>query len=133
VAKKLAKLNKQHLEAMRLRLQGMTYKQIAEKLNKSSRAIISWFCEDDLFKEEFEKMQTESVERARMLLVDYAPDAATNLIRLASGAEKGKGSKIMLDANIDILNRVGLKPVEKQEIDMKTDGVIRVKLPDDLK
>jgi len=117
MAKLLAKLNKQHFEAMRLRLEGLTYREIGERLGKSEKTIAQWFGTDDLFKEEFARLHEETVERARAILVNYAPEGAWNLVKMARGEMKGKGSRIQLEANIDILNRVGLKAPEKQQIE----------------
>ena len=106
---------------MHLRLQGLTYKKIAEALGKSKSTIESWFCEDERFKKEFQKLKDETIEQARNILINFAPEAAKHLISIAKGERLGRGVKNMLDANIDILDRVGLKPVEKQEIEHSTD------------
>lgn len=129
MAKRLANITKQHMEAMDLRLQGMTYKVISIQLGKSVRTIESWFGMDDLFKAEFQRIQEENIERARNILINYAPESARNMIAIASGDKQGRGVKNMLDANINILDRVGLKPVEKQEMDMKQHLTIVDDLP----
>jgi len=117
MAKLLAKLNKNHYEAMRLRLEGLSYREIGEQLGKSEKTIAQWFGTDDLFKEEFGRLHEETVERARAILVNYAPEGAFNLVKMARGEFKGKGSRIQLEANIDILDRVGLKAPDKQQIE----------------
>lgn len=108
----------------------MTYKEIARELGKPERTIFTWFFENKKFKREFEKLKAECLERARNLLLGYGVKAAYNLIRIAEGEERGRGSKVMLDANINILDRIGLKEPEKQELDIMSHN--KVVIVDDI-
>ncbi|MBA4495112.1 hypothetical protein ACFO25_09975 [Paenactinomyces guangxiensis] len=118
-------LNKQHYTAMRLRLEGCTIDEIAEKLKKKRTTVHSWFYKNKSFMAEYEVIRNENVEQARDILLVYAPEAARNIVALAEGKKKGQGrdvsARTQLDANADILDRVGLKPVEKQEVKAEID------------
>jgi transposase len=116
-----------HYQAMQLRLEGLTIKQIAERLGKGHDTIHKWFYAREDFREAFSKLKEETVQRAFHILVNHAPDAARSVVDLSKGkAKKSKdGSKVsartQLDAAKDILDRVGLKPVERQQVEATVD------------
>lgn len=109
MAKKLAKLSKIHYDAMQMRLNGSTIKEIAKALNKSEAAVRDWFYRDELFKQEFEKIKEESIERAKEVLINAAPEAAKRLVQLMY---QQRGGQVNLQAANSILDRIGLKEIK---------------------
>lgn len=119
----MAKLTDVQMEAMALRLQGLTIKEIAQELKQRESTVKNWFYRNEAFMTEYEAIRKESVERARDILIGYGPQAAKNVINLANG-NKNPGpvsARTQLDANKDILDRIGLKPIEKQEVKAELD------------
>jgi IS30 family transposase len=119
----VAKLTDVQMEAMALRLQGLTIKEIAQELKQRESTIKNWFYRNEAFMTEYEAIRKESVERARDILVGYGPQAAKNIVSIAEGNKKpgNVSARTQLDANMDILDRIGLKPVEKQEVKAELD------------
>lgn len=109
MAKKLAKLSKIHYDAMQMRLNGSTIKEIAKALNKSEAAVRDWFYRDELFKQEFEKIKEESIERAKEILINAAPEAAKRLVQLMY---QQRGGQVNLQAANSVLDRIGLKEIK---------------------
>ncbi len=119
----MAKLTDVQMEAMALRLQGLTIKEIAQELKQRESTVKNWFYRNEAFMTEYEAIRKESVERARDILVGYGPQAAKNIVSIAEGNKKpgNVSARTQLDANMDILDRIGLKPVEKQEVKAELD------------
>lgn len=120
MAKKITDIQ---FKAMELRLQGYTIAEIAKELDRRLSTVQSWFYKNEAFMTEYEAIRKESVERARDILIGYGPQAAKNVINLANG-NKNPGpvsARTQLDANKDILDRIGLKPIEKQEVKAELD------------
>jgi IS30 family transposase len=119
----VAKLTDVQMEAMALRLQGLTIKEIAQELKQRESTVKNWFYRNEAFMTEYEAIRKESVERARDILVGYGPQAAKNIVSIAEGNKKpgNVSARTQLDANMDILDRIGLKPVEKQEVKAELD------------
>ena len=119
----MAKLTDVQMEAMALRLQGLTIKEIAQELKQRESTVKNWFYRNEAFMTEYEAIRKESVERARDILVGYGPQAAKNIVSIAEGNKKpgNVSARTPLDANMDILDRIGLKPVEKQEVKAELD------------
>jgi transcriptional regulator len=120
VAKRLTGIQ---MKAMELRLQGLTIKEIAQKLEQRQSTVKNWFYQNEAFMTEYEAIRKESVERARDILIGYGPQAAKNVINLANGSKQPGpvSARTQLDANKDILDRIGLKPIEKQEVKAELD------------
>lgn len=117
MSKTLSKLTKIHIDAMNLRLNGSSIKEIAVALNKSEAAIRLWFYSDDLFREEFSKIKEESVERAKTILQGAAAAAAKRIVELMY---QDRGGQVNLAAANSILDRIGLKEVPMEDQGGKT-------------
>jgi IS30 family transposase len=119
----VAKITDVQMEAMALRLQGLTIKEIAQELKQRESTVKNWFYRNETFMAEYEEIRRENVERARNILIGYGPQAAKNVVSIAEGSKKpgNVSARTQLDANTDILDRIGLKPVEKQEVKAELD------------
>lgn len=109
----LKRLGATHYEAMALRLTGSTIDEIAVAINKKPATVDNWFYRDETFRKEFEERRNKHIERAKDILEAAAPKAAERMLELIK--EKGKNAKVALGAAKDILDRAGLKPVDKHE------------------
>ena len=113
-------LNDSQYKCIELMITGeFTQKQIAEKINVTEKTICEWKKLDE-FKKEKEKLLRESFS-------DVAPKVKAELYRLALKAES---EQVKLNAIKDILDRAGLKPTDKQEIDLgnKEDKPFKVEI-----
>lgn len=117
------KLTDAQAKAMELRLSGLTINEIAKELGQRQTTVHSWFYKNTTFMSEYEAIRQENIDRAKNILLSYAINAARNVIELAEGNKKpgNVSARTQLDANTDILDRVGLKPVEKQEVKAELD------------
>lgn len=120
MAKKITDIQ---MKAMELRLKGLTITEIAKELNQRRSTIESWFYKNESFMHEYKMIREETIERARNILIGYGVEAAKNVIAIAEGNKKtgSVSARTQLDANKDILDRIGLKPVEKQEVKAEID------------
>ena len=112
---RIKKLMPHHITAMEMRLEGATFEEIGKKVGKTTNTIGSWFYDSDLFRETFEQMKADCIERAKNILTNASADAAKQLI-LMKNMKPGKGSHVALLAAKDILDRVGLSPASKSEV-----------------
>lgn len=117
MSKSLQRLNKMHYDAMYLRINGASIKEIAATLNKHEQTIRDWFYNQELFKEEYERMKDESLERAKNILVGAGPAAAKRLVDLL---HQQRGGQVNLNAAESILNRIGLKEIKVDTENGKT-------------
>ena len=112
---RIKKLQPHHITAMEMRLSGSTFEEIGIKVGKTTNTVGSWFYDSDLFRDTFEQMKADCIERAKNILTNASADAANQLI-LMKNMKPGKGSHVALMAAKDILDRVGLSPASKSEV-----------------
>ena len=131
MAKRIRNLEGKHYEAMFLRLQGLQYREIAAKFGVAEITVRNWFCLDDLFRAEFERLKNELIEEAKHSLISAAPKAVKKLIELLDV----DNPKIALEAAKDLLDRIGMKPVEKSEVaftgQVKNEHVVAERIVED--
>lgn len=116
----LVKLSGIHHRAMILYLEGKTHAEIGAELNRSQTTIDHWFI-DPTFREVYDALCTERRESAFARIYEAAPDAAAVMQRL----KKGNGMVAYMAAK-DILDRAGLKPVEKQQLTGRDETPIEI-------
>jgi hypothetical protein len=123
------KLTQQQLDAIRMRLfEGKTLREISEALGVPHSTVRSWFYENSKIKAEIEEIRAETIDRAYDALVNAAHDAASKIVQMVRGQwdkkqNGGISARSQLDACKDLLDRVGLKPVERQEIKQEITNV----------
>lgn len=100
-----------HRRAMTARLLGLTYGQIGAELKRSESTVAQWFI-DPLFRAEYEALCARETEAAQAVLFQAATEAAKTQIGLL-GAHSEMVAHL---AAKDILDRVGLRPVERQDV-----------------
>jgi len=121
-------LSKRQMEAARMIAEGnLTQKEIAEKLNTTEVTVSRWKQKEEFRKaiEDFTAEMKKDIERK---LMSMAPEALRQLRKLLNA----KSEMVRLQAIKDVLDRLDIKPADKQDIDLKTDMEIVVKLPEDL-
>jgi len=121
-------LTKKQLEAAKLIAEGkLTQGEIAKKLGVSDKTIRRWKKKEELQKaiDDFTAEIKRDIERK---LMSMSSKALRELDKLLSA----RSEMVRLQAIKDVLDRLDIKPAEKQDIDLKTDMEIVVKLPDDL-
>lgn len=97
---------------MTLRLSGLTYAEISAELNRTPNTVRDWFNNEPVFRDEFAAATAESIDRARTIIRNAAPDAARNLLALMLSEHQATA----LGAVKDILDRSGLKPDSKMDV-----------------
>lgn len=108
--------------------QGVTYAAIEKEHGISHTSVARWK-KEPAFASRVDELLDEVVSEARRILRRNATAAAQQLVNLQAHGHAMHGVK--LAASKDILDRVGLKPV--QEVKQETNGemIIRVKYVDD--
>lgn len=101
-----------HSQAMRLRLRGLSYAEIAAETQRSESTVRQWFQADDTFKAEFDSYKEQLTEQAEAQIVD-AGNEAVQTLRSMLGA---RSEYVRLQAAQDILNRLGVKAPERHEL-----------------
>lgn len=121
-------LTKRQLEAAKLIAEGyLTQREIAERLDVREETISRWKKQEE-FQQAIENFTAEMKKDLERKLMSMAPEALRQLQKLLNA----KSELVRLQAIKDILDRLDVKPANKQDIDLKTDMEIVVKLPDDL-
>ena len=121
-------LTKRQLEAAKLIAEGyLTQREIAERLDVREETISRWKKQEE-FQQAIENFTAEMKKDLERKLMSMAPEALRQLQKLLNA----KSEFARLQAIKDILDRLDVKPANKQDIDLKTDMEIVVKLPDDL-
>jgi len=112
---------------------GRSLRKVAEKHFEGSAGKLGWIetwsskygwvarCEAwDAHQDDIRRQAREdAIRSAEKELADELLDLVRTQIGLAKGAD---GSRVQLDALVDLLDRAGLKPIEKTETTHKTDG-----------
>jgi len=97
-------LTERQIRAAELLTKGeLSHKEIAEELGIARQTIQRWLREDDRFQELLHELSAECVNRAKVILRNYAPIAAKRII----AAAKGKGQQGWRAA-LELLKMVGL-------------------------
>lgn len=110
---RLKHLKSYHREAMNLRIDGYTLREIAEKLGVSTKVVQTWFYRDSLFIREFENLlerrKKEVLDSAFLQIYRGIPQAAARMLELLSSDDK----TAFLSAK-DILDRMGVKTKDEE-------------------
>jgi orotate phosphoribosyltransferase-like protein len=104
------KLSLIHYKAMALRLSGLTFEEIGREVRRSPNTVRYWF-QQESFRQAYEQIKAEQVAVAEDILMQAGPRAARRIVELLDD----QGS-VALHAAKDVLDRVGLKPVERREV-----------------
>ncbi len=121
-------LTKRQLEAAKLIAEGyLTQREIAEKLDVREETISRWKKQEE-FQQAIEDFTSEMKKDIERKLMGMSSKALRELDRLLSA----RSEMVRLQAIKDVLDRLDIKPADKQDIDLKTDMEIVVKLPEDL-
>lgn len=121
-------LTKKQLEAAKLIAEGyLTQREIAERLDVREETISRWKRQEE-FQKAIEDFTAEMMKDLERKLMSMAPEALRQLQKLLNA----KSELVRLQAIKDVLDRLDIKPADKQDIDLKTDMGIVVKLPEDL-
>mgnify|MGYP001770868646 CR=1 FL=1 len=121
-------LTKKQMEVAKLIAEGyLTQREIAEKVDVREETISRWKKQEEFQKaiDDFTAEMKKDIERK---LMSMAPEALRQLRKLLNA----KSEMVRLQAIKDVLDRLDIKPADKQDIDLKTDMEIVVKLPEDL-
>lgn len=121
-------LSKRQMEAAKMIAEGhLTQREIAQKLNVTEVTISRWKHQEEFQKaiEDFTAEMKKDIERK---LMSMSSKALRELDRLLSA----RSEMVRLQAIKDVLDRLDIKPADKQDIDLKTDMEIVVKLPEDI-
>jgi hypothetical protein len=100
---------------MQLRLAGSHYAEIADTVQRSVATVRNWFQDDPLFRAEYEVRKAELRDGARDILFSAGYEAARALVKLLTD----ESGKVVLGAAAEILNRIGLKPTDKVQVEME--------------
>jgi len=121
-------LTKRQMEAAKMIAEGhLTQREIAQKLNVTEVTISRWKRQEE-FQQAIENFTAEMKKDLERKLMSMAPEALRQLQKLLNA----KSELVRLQAIKDVLDRLDIKPADKQDIDLKTDMEIVVKLPEDL-
>ena len=116
----LKKINETHKQAMLLKMQGFTHREISGQINRTFGTIETWFCRDPFFRQEYEKFKNEYLQgvigAAQERLQGAADQAMETLLELT----RDESPRIRLDAARDILDRAGFKPGQVLELTGKS-------------
>ena len=121
-------LTKRQLEAARLIAEGrLTLDEIAAQCKITRQTIHNWKKQEEFQKaiDDFTAEMKKDIERK---LMSMSSKALRELDKLLSA----RSEMVRLQAIKDVLDRLDIKPADKQDIDLKTDMDIVVKLPDEL-
>ncbi len=112
-----------HTQAMALKFQGLSYTQIAAKILVPAGTLRNWFAVNGSLYEEYQKYcnsvmnATETAKKIQdesrtvaETIKSAAPGAIQTIIDLSSNAKR---EQVRLGASIDILDRAGYAPVQK--------------------
>lgn len=96
---------------LKLGIPGISYREIAARIDESKATVKKWFVEDAYVKEQYEYLQANLKETAVQLLQFYVIEAIETLVLLMRfGSEK-----LMKESAIEILDRVGIAKLTKSE------------------
>ncbi len=121
-------LSKRQIDAAKMIAEGhLSFEEIARQLDISSKTLRRWRKEEEFQKqiEEFTQEMKKDIERK---LMSMSSKALRELDKLLSA----RSEMVRLQAIKDVLDRLDIKPADKQDIDLKTDMEIVVKLPEDI-
>jgi len=124
----LMSLSKKQMEAAKMIAEGhLTQREIAQKLNVTEVTISRWKQQEE-FRRAIDDFTAEMKKNIERKLMGMSSKALKELDKLLSA----RSEMVRLQAIKDVLDRLDIKPAEKQDIDLKTDMEIVVKLPEDL-
>lgn len=109
--KRLKRIGELHKTAMRLRLQGFSYAEIGDNVNRSESTVKQWFQGDDLFIGSYREYQQQLTEQAEAQLIDAGDSAVKALISMLGA----RSEYVRLQAAQDILNRMGVSAPHRYE------------------
>lgn len=118
----LRKLSNHHYKAIEMRLEGMTYREIAEGLGFGHSTVKQWFREP-VMKQAMAELTQETIDGIKAKLVKGAEQAAQTLLKISSSDEI---NPTVFYAARDILDRIGLKAGSKVELVGPGGGPIQV-------
>jgi len=119
----LRKLDVRHCEAISMKLDGLHYNEIAEKLGVSQQTVKQWFTEP-IVKAQVAELTRESMDAIKAKLVKGAKSAAETLLTINKRGDIK--SPTTFYAARDILDRVGMKAGSKVELTGPGGGPIQV-------
>jgi len=121
-------LTKKQLEAAKLIAEGnMTDEEIAKACSIGRTTLYRWK-QNDEFQQAIEDFTVEMKKDIQRKLMSMSSKALRELDKLLSA----RSEMVRLQAIKDVLDRLDIKPADKQDIDLKTDMEIVVKLPEDI-
>jgi len=124
----LVSLSKKQLEAAKMIAEGrLTNEEIAQKCEVTDRTLYNWKKQEE-FQQAIENFTTEMKKDIERKLMSMSSKALRELDKLLCA----RSELVRLQAIKDVLDRLDIKPADKQNIDLKTDMDIVVKLPDEL-
>lgn len=121
-------LTKKQLEVAKLIAEGsLTNEEIAKQYCVNPSTIWRWKKNEEFMQaiDNFTADMKKDIERK---LMSMSSKALKELDKLLSA----RSEMVRLQAIKDVLDRLDIKPADKQDIDLKTDMEIVVKLPEDL-
>ena len=121
-------LTRKQLEVAKMIAEGhLTQREIAEKVDVREETISRWKKQDEFLKtiDDFTAEMKKDIEHK---LMGMSSKALRELDKLLCA----RSELVRLQAIKDVLDRLDIKPADKQNIDLKTDMDIVVKLPDEL-
>ncbi|AFK87716.1 terminase small subunit [Thermoanaerobacterium phage THSA-485A] len=121
-------LSKKQLEAAKMIAEGrLTNEEIAQKCEVTDRTLYNWKKQEE-FQQAIENFTAEIKKDIERKLMGMSSKALRELDKLLCA----RSELVRLQAIKDVLDRLDIKPADKQNIDLKTDMDIVVKLPDEL-
>jgi transposase-like protein len=121
-------LSKKQLEAAKMIAEGrLTNEEIAQKCEVTDRTLYNWKRQEE-FRHAIDDFTTEMKKDIERKLMSMSSKALRELDKLLCA----RSELVRLQAIKDVLDRLDIKPADKQNIDLKTDMDIVVKLPDEL-
>jgi len=121
-------LTKKQLEAAKFMAEGnMTDEEIAKACFIGRTTLYRWK-QNEEFQQAIYDFTAEMKKNIERKLMSMSSKALRELDKLLSA----RSEMVRLQAIKDVLDRLDIKPADKQNIDLKTDMDIVVKLPDEL-
>ncbi|ORX22487.1 hypothetical protein BVF91_11640 [Thermoanaerobacterium sp. PSU-2] len=121
-------LTKKQLEAAKLIAEGnMTDEEIAKACSIGRTTLYRWKKQEE-FRQAIDNFTAEMKKDIERKLMSMSSKALRELDKLLCA----RSELVRLQAIKDVLDRLDIKPADKQNIDLKTDMDIVVKLPDEL-